>query len=199
MIIIIIKQPVGMPHILRGPIIERRGAPYILKLPADPAFSPISIFLVQKSAVPLQGFVGPHPQKADGFPVPVGHPVPASKLSCQILLVHPVTISGNRIVLQIYHISVLRHFPNPALLPGIVPGIPVHLIAPERRSGSHGKAHPVGLHIFVDFLKGSLHILRGHRILRFKILMKDAYFFAGIIFFLEIQHQIEKKSAVLST
>ncbi len=189
---------VSVPHIGVRPVVKGRRRPHVFKLLADPAFPVISVLFVENSAVPLQGFVRPDPQKAHRLFAAVGKAVPPAELPGQILLVHSVTIGRNGVVPQIDHIRVLRHGPAPGLLLRIVPGVPEHLIAAQRGSHGHRQADPVGLHQLLHALEGGFHIFCGRRVLRLKILVEHADFFLRVIFLLKIQRQIQKDPAVLS-
>ena len=83
----------------------------------------------------------------------------------------------------------LRHGTDPEFLLGIIPRIPVHLVAAEAGPGRHGKAAPVQFHHWIlgQSLEGSLHIFRCNGVLGFKILMKYPDGFTWVVFFLEIQ------------
>ena len=116
--------------------------------------------------------------------------VPASELSGKILLVHTVFISGNGIILHIDYKIMPGHRTAPCLLHAVIPRIPVHLIAAQRRSDRHRQADPIWLRLILDSIKGPLDILRCYGVLRLKILMENADFLIRVIFFLKIQRQI---------
>ena len=179
-----------MPDIVGGPVIERRSAPHVFKLFADPAFVFVIIFFVEKSAVSLERFVCSHPQKAYGFFRSVGHPVPSAELLGQVFLVHFIAVGPDRVILQIDHIIMFRHIPHPKFLLFVIPGIPEHFIAAESRPGSHGKADPVRFYLVFDLFKGSFDILCSHCILGFKVLMKNPNGFFGIVFIPIVQYQV---------
>ena len=123
------KNSVGMPDVLRAPVVKRGGTPDILELTADPTFAVITVFFVQKSAVPLERFIRPYAEEAYGFFVSVGYFIPSAKLLCQLLLRHPVAISCHRIIFQINDIFFVWHIPHPKLFFCIIPWIPEHFIA----------------------------------------------------------------------
>ena len=147
-----INHPVQIQGIF-GIIIKGGSAPHVFKLLRNPAGSFVTVFFIQESAVPLQGLIRPHSQQAHGLFPSVRKSVPAAELFGEILLMHPVAVGSHRIVIQIDYILLIRHGAHPAFLLGIVPGIPVHFIAAERRPGSHGQADPVGLHLIPDPFK----------------------------------------------
>ena len=179
-----------MPDIVGGPVIKRRSAPHVFKLFTDPAFVFVIILLIKESAVSLKGFVCSHAQKTYGFFRSVSYPVPSSELFCQILLVHFIAVGPDRIVLQIDHIFMFGHFSDPELLFFVVPGIPEHFIAAQRRPGGHRKADPVRFYLILDLFKSLFNILCSHCILGFKVLVKDPDGLFRIIFVSVVQDQI---------
>ena len=111
---------------------------------------------------------------------------------------HPITVGGNGIVVQVYHIFLIRHGPDPTFLLVVVPGIPVHLITAESSACGHGQAHPIQIGLFPDPLKGAFYVLCGHCVLGLEILVEHADSSVGIMFFPVVQHQIQQQTAVLS-
>ena len=197
-VVIIGEHIVRMPHVIDGPVVHRGGAPDILELPADPAGVVVAVFAVQYPAVTLHGLLGAYAEQADRLPVPVCDAVPSPELLCQFLLVHPVVVGRHRVVLHVDDVRMVRHGADPQLLLGVIPGIPEHFIVAERRSGRHRKADPVGLHVVLDPGKGALDVLCRERVLCLKILVEYADLLLRIIFFLEIQDQVQQQTAVLA-
>ena len=74
------------------------------------------------------------------------------------------------------------HFPYPEFLFLVVPGIPEHFIAAQRRPGGHRKADPVRFYLILDLFKRLFNILCSHCILSFKVLVKDPDGLFRIIF-----------------
>ena len=126
-----------MPDVADRPVVKRGRRVSVLKLLGNPAFSTITVFLVENAAVTLKRLVCPRSQQADSLFVAVRNPIPAAELPGQILLRHPVAVGGHGVILQIDHIRVFRHVPYPELLFRIIPGIPVHLIITETGARLH--------------------------------------------------------------
>ena len=187
-----------MPDIAGAPVVYGRSHPDIFELVADPAGFFVTVFPVQKTAVTLQRFISANTQQAYCFFVAVRDTVPPAELFGQVFLMHTVTIGRHRVIFDVDHIFVLRHRPDPGIFFGVVPGIPVHFVAAERRPCRHRQADPIRLHIFFDPCKGPFDVFCGSAVLRFKILMKNADAFIRIMCLLKIKHQIEQQTTVFT-
>ena len=178
-----------MPDVADRPVVKRGRRVSVLKLLGNPAFSTITVFLVENAAVTLKRLVCPRSQQADSLFVAVRNPIPAAELPGQILLRHPVAVGGHGVILQIDHIRVFRHVPYPELLFRIIPGIPVHLIITETGARLHRQTDPVQIDqgILLQPDKRIFHVLSRNSVLRFEILMKHADTSVRIIFSAEIQ------------
>ena len=111
---------------------------------------------------------------------------------------HTVAVGRHGVVFDVDHVFMLRHRPDPGFFFSIVPGIPVHFVAAEGRSRRHWQADPIRLYVVFDAAKGSFNVFRGSAVLGFKILMKNADAFIGIVRLLEVKHQIEQQAAVFA-
>ena len=124
--------------------------------------------------------------------------VPPAELFGQVFLMHTVSIGGHDVVLQIHDIFLLRHRTHPILFFGVIPRVPIHFIIAEGGSCRHGQTDPIRFHLILDPLERALHIFRCDRVLRFKILMKNADAFIRIMCLLKIKHQIEQQTTVFT-
>lgn len=138
MVVVVAKEKVGVPYVRERPIVERGGAPDVLKHRAHPASALVAVLFIEKSAIALQGFLRADAQQAYGLFFAVGQAVPAAELPGKVLLMHAVAVGGHGVVFQVDDELVLWHGPHPGRLLGVVPGIPIHLIAAQRRAGGHG-------------------------------------------------------------
>ena len=159
MIVIITEFIVSGPDIVYTPIVKRRTAPYVLKGFGYPTHSVIAVLFIYNTAVPLEGFRSSYSEKTYGFSASVYIPVPPSELLCKAFLMHFIFIVIKRIIVKIYNIRLIRHFPDPYVPFIIVPRIPVHFIAAESGSGRHRKTYPVRLDKIQVFFKGFGNIL----------------------------------------
>ena len=187
-----------MPDVAERPVVQGRRAPDVLELVAHPALALVAVFLVEEPAVALQGFIRAHAEQTDRLLIPVGDAVPAAELLGQVLLVHPVAIGGHGVVLEVDDVLVLGHGAHPGLLLGVVPRVPIHLIAAQRRARGHGQADPVRFDLVLDALKGALNELGRHRVLRLKVLVEDADLLFRVVFPPKVQREVEQQADVLS-
>ncbi len=174
-----------MPNIICRPVVDGGCAPNILKLPADPALSPISIFLVQKSTVSLA--VTHLLSFPKGKPSSCFHGT--ADTSVQIALpkflpLSHIDMSSSDCFPDRSH-TLCQASLEPRRLFLIVPGIPVHFITAECGSSCHGQTNPVGNSHFILYpLKSTFNVSCCHCVLGFKILMKYPNSFIRIIFLL---------------
>ena len=155
------------------------------------------MFLIDKSAVPLQRFICPQSQQTNSASPAMAFLIKTPKLLSKILLVHPVAVMIERLI-HIDDIGIAGHGTHPQFRMPVIPGIPKHLIAGQGSSGSHRQTYPVGIDLRLQTLKCFCDIFRRHCILRLKILMKDADRPLWVISALKIQQEVQKKPTVLT-
>ena len=113
---------------------------------------------------------------------------------------HPVAVGFDRVLFEVDDVRVFGHGTDPCVLLLVVPRIPEHLVAAEGGARGHGQAHPVRLDggLALKAVERALDVGGGGAVLGLEVLMEYADAFLGAVPFLEVEHKLQQKPAVLA-